>query len=573
MLPYASYYEHNITGGQPLPSGENYVLSVTPLDPTSRIDFHDGRLSVSNGVRTRTEIQYMDGLGRPDERIALEITPDRSDLASVIDYRDTRRVARQWLPVVLDTEGQKISIAEVQSQAQADYDNSRPFAETYYENSARRRPFKQVRPGYLNTQGAVQAYDLNTANDNVRVYIAKPYSLYTDGSYYDASALHKNTSTDEDGKSVTVYSDKQGRKIMEERGGNRTYYVYDELGRLRFILPNLSPSKLSNGNYNLRNATIKAMAYCYQYDTLGNMTYKRLPGCEAQYMVYDKEGQLVLKQDGNQRTADKWTMCAYDSLGRNVYIAEVKLTQTHEELKTHYADIWQVEHYGNNLQNEIEGSGYAASHLTYTELRLLSVNYYDNYDYLTKLPGQDRAALGFVQESGYGQKYDNTTGLLTGTRIYNLSENGYTATAYYYDMDGRVVQTRGTRNAGGYIYTSYAYLFDGSLAQTLTIQGPDNDLVLEHYRYTYDHAGRKKRVYYQLNNTTEITLSEFSYDSIGRLAQNLLHNNMDTIWYSYDMRDMLTETRNKHFSERLFYADSLSLLPQSVAPCSSKANN
>ena len=33
-------------------------------------------------------------------------------------------------------------------------------------------------------------------------------------------------------------------------------------------------------------------------------------------------------------------------------------------------------------------------------------------------------------------------------------------------------------------------------------------------------------------------------------------------------RDMLTETRNKHFSERLFYADSLSLLPQSVAPCS-----
>ena len=135
------------------------------------------------------------------------------------------------------------------------------------------------------------------------------------------------------------------------------------------------------------------MAYCYQYDTLGNMIYKRLPGCEAQYMVYDKEGQLVLKQDGNQRTANKWTMCAYDSLGRNVYIAEVKLTQTHEELKTHYADIWQVEHYGNNQQSEIEGSGYAASHLTYTDLRLLSVNYYDNYDSLTKLSGQDLAAL------------------------------------------------------------------------------------------------------------------------------------------------------------------------------------
>ena len=30
---------------------------------------------------------------------------------------------------------------------------------------------------------------------------------------------------------------------------------------------------------------------------------------------------------------------------------------------------------------------------------------------------------------------------------------------------------------------------------------------------------------------------------------------------------MLTETRNKHFLERLFYADSLSLLPQYVVPC------
>jgi RHS repeat-associated protein len=52
-------------------------------------------------------------------------------------------------------------------------------------------------------------------------------------------------------------------------------------------------------------------------------------------------------------------------------------------------------------------------------------------------------------------------------------------------------------------------------------------------------------------------LSAFSYDSLGRVAQKLLHNNKNTIWYSYDMRNMLTETRNKHFSERLYYADSV----------------
>ena len=38
----------------------------------------------------------------------------------------------------------------------------------------------------------------------------------------------------------------------------------------------------------------------------------------------------------------------------------------------------------------------------------------------------------------------------------------------------------------------------------------------------------------------------------------------DTIQYSYDIRNMLTGTRNRHFTERLFYADSL---PQSAAAC------
>ena len=31
--------------------------------------------------------------------------------------------------------------------------------------------------------------------------------------------------------------------------------------------------------------------------------------------------------------------------------------------------------------------------------------------------------------------------------------------------------------------------------------------------------------------------------------------------------NMLTETRNKHFSERLYYADSLSLISSSAVPC------
>lgn len=566
MLPYETYQEDFITGDQPLPAGENYVLSVTPLDPTSRISFQNGQLSVCSGVRTRTELQYMDGLGRTDEVIALARTPGKNDLIAVTEFYGKNKIACQWLPVVWDTDGQKIDIADVQLQAYTDYDDSRPYSETQYENSTRKRPVMQIRPGEsYASHGAELTYGLNESN-KVRIYTVSTDSiLHTDGAFYEAGTLYKNTAYDEEHKPVITYTDKQGCTIMEERDGESTYYVYDELGRLVFVLPNLPSTKLNNGNYPSNQSFLKATAYHYRYDSLGNMIYKRLPGCEPQLMVYDQAGQLVLKQDGNQRKENKWTMCAYDSIGRFVYIAEIKQTENHKQLVDFFSDKWQVEHYGGNQTNAISNTGYAST-LLGNNLRPLVVYYYDNHEYLSDLTAIEKKALLYVRETGYGTQYDNITGLLTGTRVYYLSEEGcYTAASYYYDVQGRVVQQRSIRSNDGYkTATSTKYLFDGSVAKQLIVQGTDSDYVSERYRYTYDHAGRTKQVHYQLNDDAEIKISELSYDSIGRLAQNLLHNSVDTERYSYDIRNMLTETHNKHFSERLYYADNL---PDGANPC------
>ena len=566
MLPYDTYFEHNLIGEQTLPTGENYILSITPLDPTTRIDINDGQPSVSSGVRIHANLQYLDGLGRQDEAIALGTNPCKNDIVTVFDYYDKRNLSRQWMPVVRETDGQKINLTDIKTQAQTDYEDSRPFSEIRYENSGRKRPTEWIRQGRIyENNTATQVYNLNEAN-HVRIYtVNSDSSLYTDGACYNAAMLYKDIVSDEDGKSVISYTDKQGRKIMEERNGSCTYYVYDDLGRLRYVLPGLSSSELNGGNYHLQNPKLKAIAYCYNYDSIGNLTYKRLPGCEPQYMVYDRLGQLVLKQDGNQRAENKWTLCAYDSIGRNLYTAEIKLAQSHDYYISFFADKWQVEHYGGNQANVIPNTGYASSLLGTNDLRLLMVSYYDNYDYLSKIPTPMRQAIRFVQESGYGLQHDNATGLLTGTRVYNLSEDGYTATAYYYDAQSRIVQSRSTRSTDNYkTVTTTEYLFDGSIAQQLTEQGKNDDLVREHYRYAYDHAGRVKNVSYQLNNGAEITLSAFSYDSIGRLVQNLLYNKRDIITYSYDMRNMLTEAQNKHFTERLYYAGNL---PSGVGAC------
>ena len=560
QLTETTFGEHYLTSSSTSQMGDNYILSITPLDPTTRVSITDNGISVSNGVRTQTTLQYYDGLGRPVETTALGVTPGKYDLVQITEYSGLHRAIQQWSPVPAQTDGQLINVSDIKSQTQSFYSNNRPFVETLYENSALERVIGHRRQGSAwSAHPSSCADEFNEESDSVRIYVVMDGYLQTPGYYYAPNSLHKTVVTDEDGISVITYTDKVERKIMEERDGHHTYYVYDDLGYLRFVLPHIPSSKLNHGGYALTDSTLKAAAYCYKYDSVGNMVYKRLPGCEPQYMVYDKTGHLILKQDGNQRAKNEWTLYTYDSIGRKLYTAELQSSQTHEYYLSYFANRWYVEHYGNNPSNtSIPGTGYASSIFNKSDLQLLTVNYYDDYDYLSRLSTPMRQAIRFSQELGYGLQHENATGMLTGTRIYNLFDKEYTAVSYYYDTQGRIVQQRSARSADGYRTSiSTEYFFDGSVAQQLSEQGTDNNIIREHYKYTYDHAGRAKSVRYQLNNNAEITLSSFSYDSIGRLAQNLLHNHQDTIRYAYDIRDMLTETNNKHFSERLFYADSL----------------
>ena len=543
MLPWDSYQEDYLLGEQSLPEGENYVLSIVPLDPTTRIDINDGHISISSGVRYQAKLTYLDGLGREEEVFELHASPEKQDIISAVEYVGKRKVSRQWLPIAMNTEGQRVTLSELTAQVQSDYSDARPYTEMQYEPSVQRRYL----PGEnFNNHEASKSYDINDGLEPVRLYsIVNDSVLKTTGESYPAHSLYKTITTDEDGKSITVYTDQLGQTIMEKRANNYTYYVYDELKRLCYVLPQAAQSKLTNGEYAPDNTTLRATAYRYRYDARGNIIYKRLPGCEPQYMVYDQAGQLVLSQNGNQRLSHTWTMYTYDAVGRNTSVKEIATSDEHSDLIETFANQWQVADYGNVV-------------------RMLSANYYDNYDYLTALPAAKKDSLQFAQESGYARPYDNATGLLTGTRVYNLSDNQYTITAYYYDSKGQVIQNRSAQNTGGYTITSTEYLFDGSVAKQQTEHRRGEDITRELYRYTYDHAGRLLKTFCRLNNDEEITLSNFSYDETGHLVQNLLHNSQDTIRYSYDMRNRLTETNSKHFSERLFYANHPS---EEVTPC------
>ena len=112
--------------------------------------------------------------------------------------------------------------------------------------------------------------------------------------------------SDEDGISTEVFSDLRGRKVLERRNGNNdTYFVYDDAGRLSFVL---TPGMQEDSN-------LLKHAYEYRYDRRSECVYSRIPGCEAVEMHRDTAGRTAVVRDGVLRKKGRSRFILYDRLG------------------------------------------------------------------------------------------------------------------------------------------------------------------------------------------------------------------------------------------------------------------
>lgn len=543
-----------VTGGESLPTGSNYVVSVTPLDVTDRVTFDQGTPSLAGQARAVTTVTYYDGLGRPMQMVQPSITPEKSDLVALTEYDGLDRAYRQWLATPMaNNDGQIVNSTTLKSAATSFFVDTNPYAETLYEPSALNRTIGQKNPGaawHGNPTGV--SYGTNAESD-VKSYSVSTAGALTCSGDYAPNQLYKTVAMDEDFKKVTQFVDKLGRTVLERRDADYdTYYVYDDLGRLRYVLPPLAADGLTSGTYTETNDIVKQFGYVYRYDARGNLTYKRLPGCEPVYMVYDKANRLVLSQDGNQRvaTSKRWIVTKYDSLGRVIYTGTINREISAAEREQVSSLLLFAERY--EPQTSFEGTGYTCRYFR-TEVKPLTVNYYDTYDFLQTLPNDTATQLTYEAKDGNDVAYGNAKGLLTGTRVYNLTDGTYSTTAVYYDQRGRVVQSRSTSNSGGYDIVYSAYNFDGTVRKTLQEHGVRTAPILERYAYTYDHAGRLLKTDYQLGSDEVVTLAQNSYDEQGRLVSKKRHNATDTETFDYNIRNWITHITSGSFQEHIGY--------------------
>lgn len=463
-----------------------------------------------DGATSLDQIQYLDGLGRPVQTVQKAITPNSADLANYTEYDGVGRAFRQWLPI-LNSGGSFVDLSSFSAtRALYEYDTY-PYTETHYEASPLNRVDWQQGPGSAWQNHPVgTSYGTNVSSD-VKYFTVSGTSLQNSG-YYGAATLYKTTTTDEDGKPTIEYKDKLGQVIMKraitnEAGNHDTYYVYNDLGQLCYVLPPLAADASGSAD------AVNKYGYAYEYDARGNCTKKKLPGCEPITMTYYADDLLETSKDGEQRLKNQYIYYEYDALRR--------LTKT----------------------SLVSSSGTV----------VLTENYYDNYNFIGTL-----TALNFVTENGYDGQHPSAKGLMTGMRVRILDDtNRYLLTANYYDHKGQLVQSRSTNHLDGHDFVYNAYDFTGHVTKNLKAHSSQNTAgqttVNELYDYRYDHAGRLDTTIYTLNDKAPVVLAANTYDELGRLIVKLRHKGADREEFDYNIRNWITRIKSGEFEEKLYY--------------------
>ena len=540
-----------------LSSEKNYIVEVVLPGGSTSANIEDGRITAEGASQALATVVYYDGLGRPEQTARVGFTATGADLLSTVSYDEAGREYRQGLPTpVSGNNGCYVNPSTYGQTAQSYYGDTYLYRETLYENSPLSRTVGVKNPGSVwNAHPKTAAYRCNTAEEVVL------FRISSDGvqrvGRYTPGALYVTRETDEDGIWQESFTDKSGRVVMTRQGnGYDTYYIYDDHGRLCYVLPPMAVDGMHNtGNYPDSHTLLQQYAYLYKYDDRGNCIGKRLPGCKSIQLIYDRANRLVMSQDGNQQSGSLWTITKYDALSRVLYTYEANPLRSPGDLRQYCKEKLFVEERADSY-TAWPGMGYTLRILlpAANDYRLLTVNYYDDYSFLY-IEGTAASQLAYRSKEGYGAAYSSAKGLLTGTQVFDLTDRSkYAITVYYYDEYGNPVQTR-TRHVSGDYEMTYAQCdLSGNILKSYTehLDSRGRLSVSESVENTYDRSGRLTRTDYAVNDSLS-TDWRYEYDELGRISGKSIDGGLTHAKYRYNLQGWITRIEDVDFVQNLYY--------------------
>ena len=516
-------------------STENYVQTMTMLD--------------ASGNDSISAVQYYNGLGYPTVSVA-NAGSNGETAYSLTTYDALGREECKYLPVTI---GNSVEYVTPDKVITAHKDKT-AFNQNHYD--ALDRVTSVELPGKAwrdNDKRNRTEYSANTDADKVRIYKANQngkYSLQKTNKFYTAGSLTKEVVKDADNKTVITFKDLFGNVVLQRAndGTNNldTYYVYDDLGRLCYVL---SPQYQNNG-------TKAINCYEYRYDERGRIRKKILPGCKEIQYWYDNADRLICMQDGVMKTKGKSRFYMYDNLGRLVIQG---LYSVWNYNSTFFRDNSAVTTFDGTKEG-FHGTGYTVpdKFIEVPDNAILEiVNYYDGNQRKIKGSFKDKFKdVSFSYADTLIQK-GQLTGTVTLAGSIKAKDKEYLACFMEYDVKGNLIKSK-SREIGGRIVTNTnSYTFTNNLAYSKydVDKGNDNLLsVKENLEYNKKNNKKQKStlsITYGGNNVK--SEMGYAYDALGRLDS--ISRPSSGVKYEYDLHGWLKKIKTNCFTEEIFYAD------------------
>lgn len=439
------------------------------------------------------------------------------------------------------------------------------------------RPKQQMKPGNSwagSSIGLITRYETNMINDvrNWEISAGIPVTYST----FNGNTLFKTSVIDEDQNESISFKDNSGLTLLEcnlkdlvSSGGplpvpvySKTYYIYDELKNLRFVLPPLAVEQLETPaiNWSVTQTLLDALCFQYKYDERGRLVEKKIPGKSWEYMIYDNEDRLILTQDGNLRINNQWNFIIFDQLGR------IKVTGLYTYAATRIALQGIISALGPTSATNDQYLDYWMTNKTVgnyiyptsiNDAEIYTYTYYDRYpsfvtnvfntNYLMPvgIPNAEPLLVGMM-----------TRGVITCTRVKILKPVGSNLSDWieavnFYDNKSRLIQSQQTNSVGGVDIITMQYDFSNKLMASYshhtnpTINAPLSSSAMYNTtdiqrRFVYDNQQRPTFSYCTINNLGEMPIAQNQYDPLGRISTKYLGGNTEYQVYTYNLQGQLT---------------------------------
>jgi RHS repeat-associated protein len=576
-LAYSQTYNSNFVKHQQLKVAVTNPASIPP----------------ATGNNISEVITYSDGLNRTTEVLSRRQSPNEKDFVFFSIYDNTGRQTRQYLPYSTTDVYGKYRSDPIHEQSifygmEAKVSHTPyPYSEIRFDNSPEDKVLETSAPGYSWKMKEVPgegntiliSYGFNNQTDAVRKWSITGNTATTSG-FYSANELTKmirsgeNRHLPQGDKQIIIFTDKSGHQILRKEISGisaqlLTYYIYDDFGNLRFIVPPKASALIpSSGNWSTNNyqgGNVDLVFY-NRYDSKQRLIEKKTPGKESEYFVYDLLDHLTMRQDGNLRNNSQWYFYEYDIFGRVVDEGLISNnSQTHTDAQF-FIDTLTSPVYEE--RNSTTSDGYSDQSFPSTSNQNQPASKYRIY-YYDEYPGFVTGNYQFVQDTNFpGPISASNKGRLVSAQVRTLeTTEKWLKEVYYYDKKGRIIQKIADNHLGGIDVTFNLYNFNGSIDRTLVVHNyvPPSGGATHHitYRYEYDNGGRITDIYQQVDTTQqELHMVNLKYNEIGQLIQKNLHKGvsntkyLQSVDYAYNPKGFLTNINNANLSNINIYSQS-----------------